>query len=94
MLHSMIQDELKNIDIEISILSVPEQSSLSDIWEGEGVVLKKGLYQATYLPQVWEDIPSKDQFLSSLCMKAGIKEDCWKDEKTNFYTYSADVFSE
>ena len=96
------EEELEDIVIDISVLSVPEKLSFSS---GEdlknqlkplidGVVLKQGFYQSTYLPQVWEQLPDKEQFLSSLCNKGGLKSDCWQDTKTEVFTYQADVFEE
>ena len=40
----------------------------------DGVVLSVGPDQATYLPQVWKEIPSKEEFLGSLSRKAGLDE--------------------
>lgn len=95
-------EELKDIEIEISVLSVPEKlefSSGEDLKnklrpEIDGVVLKKGFKQSTYLPQVWEQIHDKEQFLSSLCKKGGLSSDCWQDTTTEVLTYQAFVFSE
>ena len=95
-------DELKDIEIEISVLTVPERlefSSGDDLKSKlrplvDGVVLKKGFYQSTYLPHVWEQIPDKGQFLSNLCSKGGMGAECWKDNSTEVYTYQAFVFSE
>ncbi|GAI80428.1 unnamed protein product, partial [marine sediment metagenome] len=96
------EEELKDIEIDISVLSVPEKLSFSsgdDLLDKlrpsvDGVVLKQGFYQSTYLPQVWEQFSSKEQFLSSLCGKGGLDSDCWKDTKTEVLTYQADVFEE
>lgn len=96
------QDELKDITLDISVLSVPSQldySSPEDLLDKlrplvDGVVLKQGWNQATYLPQVWEQIPDKKEFLSSLCAKAGLKTDCWKEKELQVYTYQALVFAE
>lgn len=94
-------DELKDIKIEISVLSLPkilQYSSDEDLLKKltpyeDGVILKFGSRQSTYLPQVWEQIPDKKIFLSSLCQKAGMPEDCWK-KGAEVYTYRAEVFSE
>ena len=94
------ENELNEIKIEISVLTVPQRlefSSGDDLKNKlrpniDGLVLKKGFYQSTYLPQVWEQIPNKESFLSNLCMKAGMAIDCWKDTSTEVYTYQAFVF--
>jgi len=96
------KDELKDIEIDVSVLSVPEKLPFESGEELksklrpliDGVVLKQGFYQSTYLPQVWEQLPGKEQFLSSLCNKAGMDSNCWKDTKTEVFTYQADVFEE
>ena len=95
------EDELNEIEIEISVLTVPQRlefSSGEDLKSKlkpkiDGIVLKKGFYQSTYLPQVWEQLSDKELFLSSLCRKAGLSSECWKDTSTQVYTYQAFVFS-
>ncbi|RMF54982.1 AmmeMemoRadiSam system protein B [Candidatus Woesearchaeota archaeon] len=95
-------DELDDIKIEISVLSVPEPlefSSGEDLKNKlrplvDGVVLRNGMRQSTYLPQVWEQLPDKELFLTSLCKKGGMREDCWKDTSTKVSTYQAFVFEE
>ncbi len=87
------KDEFEIIDIEISVLTVPEKSSIDSVRPGiDGVVLKQGVQGATYLPQVWEDINDKDAFLNSLCLKGGMAEDAWKNEGIEVYTYQVEKF--
>ncbi len=87
--------ELAECKIEISILSVPQLTSLLEIRENiDGVVLKQDAYQATYLPQVWQDISGPAEFYGSLCLKAGLQADCYTDPETEFYKYQAEVFTE
>lgn len=96
------ENELKDIAIEISVLTVPEKlefSSADDLKNKlvplrDGVVLKSGWHGATFLPQVWEEIPDKEEFLANLCQKGGASRDCWKDTSTEVYTYHAQVFAE
>jgi AmmeMemoRadiSam system protein A len=95
-------EELSSITIEISVLTVPEKLELKDRSElpnrlapgRDGVILKNRWYQSTYLPQVWEDLPDKEEFLDSLCRKGGMPVGCWKDEDTEIFTYQAEVFRE
>ncbi|MCH9813553.1 MAG: AmmeMemoRadiSam system protein A [Epsilonproteobacteria bacterium] len=76
--------EDKNFTIEVSILSEPKQLSYKDqadlkrkIKVGvDGVILKHGNYQATFLPQVWEQLPRFEAFFSHLCQKAGMRSNC------------------
>jgi AmmeMemoRadiSam system protein A len=77
-------EELNEIKIEVSILSEPKALQYSDVEDlrnkivpmKDGIVLRYNGYQATYLPQVWEQLPDFDAFFSSLCMKAGLPGDC------------------
>jgi len=94
-------DELKDIDIEVSVLTLPKilefktpEELLDKISKKDGIILKSGIHQATYLPQVWEQIPHKELFLSHLCLKAGLPFECWKSLDIEIKTYQAQVFSE
>ena len=77
-------DELKDITIEVSILSDPKPLPYEDKEDlrkkitpmRDGVVLRLGSHQATYLPQVWEQLPDFDHFFGSLCQKAGLNPSC------------------
>ncbi len=94
--------EFHNIDIEISLLSVPEQLDFADasdlidtLQPGiHGVIIKKGKAQATFLPQVWEQLPKPESFLSRLCEKAGLASDAWMTDDLIVYLYEVASFSE
>jgi len=90
--------ELKDIDIEISVLSQPRRvKDASEIQLGKhGVIVGKGNHQGVFLPQVADETGwSKEEFLSQLCsQKAGLPPDAWKDPDTALYVFTADVFSE
>jgi AmmeMemoRadiSam system protein A len=96
------RDEVEKLNLEISVLSVPQPlvfSSPEDLLQKlvplqDGVILGLGGRQATYLPQVWEQLPDKTAFLSSLCRKAGLFSDDWKNPKLKVETYQAEVFGE
>ncbi|MFH1291891.1 MAG: AmmeMemoRadiSam system protein A [bacterium] len=91
----LTKDEFDNVDIEISILTEPQkldfidsQDLIDKLRAGiDGVIISKGNYGATYLPQVWEDLSSKKEFLSSLCLKAGLGADDWKNSKLEVKVY-------
>ncbi len=92
-------DELGDIDIEISVLSVPKMiTSVEEIELGvHGVIITRGSSnQGVFLPQVAAETKwSKEQFLSELCsQKAGLPKDCWKDPLTKMDVFTADVFSQ
>lgn len=92
---SVTASELDEIEIEISILTVPKPDTLENIIKDKlGTVLSQGSRGATYLPQVWDDLNDSDQFFSSLCMKGGLPADCYKDSETELLSYKAIVFHE
>jgi AmmeMemoRadiSam system protein A len=94
--------EWERVKIEISILTEPKplpytgaEDLLGKLRPGiDGVILKKGMHQATFLPQVWEQIPDKNEFLTHLCLKAGLDMDAWKKEKLEVSTYQVQAFEE
>ncbi len=91
-------EEIAGLKIEISVLSVPKKiKTAGEIKLGrDGVIVKRGLRQGVYLPQVANETGwSKEKFFNSLCsQKAGLPEEAWKDEKTDLLVFQAEVFSE
>ena len=84
----LTEEELKDIKIEISILSpMVKVESYKDVQKGKhGVLIKKGHSSGTYLPQVWEHFKTRDEFLSSLCgEKAVLPALAWKEKSTDIY---------
>lgn len=92
------EEELKDISIEISVLTPLEKISSPDEIElgRDGIYIKKGPYTGTLLPQVAEKTDwNKEQFLGHCARdKAGIGWDGWKDEDTELYAYQAIIFRE
>jgi len=94
--------EWEDIKVEISILTDPailKYSDADDLLKKirpdvDGVIIKKGYYQATFLPQVWEQLPDKKEFFTHLCLKAGMDGDEWKKGKLEVYTYQVQAFEE
>lgn len=76
-------NELKKIKVEVSLVSPPEVLPFSDendlqqkLEPGvDGVIISAGSRQATFLPQVWEQLPAPAQFLAHLKLKAGLPSD-------------------
>ena len=96
-------DEMKDIKIEISVLTPPrklEVSSANDLLKKlaprkYGLTIEKGWARATFLPVVWDELKEKEDFLSHLCMKAGLEPDAWKDTRSmEFFIYQAQEFEE
>lgn len=98
----LTKEEWKRVRIEVSILTEPKPVSYSDaddllnkIRPGvDGVILKKGFYQSTFLPQVWEQLPKKEEFLTHLCLKAGLDGDEWRKGDLEVLTYQVQAFEE
>jgi hypothetical protein len=81
------EKELSGMSYEVSVLSKPEPfepASADDLLNSikdKGVIIKKDFSSAVYLPQVWEHFSSAADFLSSLCLKAGLSANEWKNYK-------------
>jgi AmmeMemoRadiSam system protein A len=94
--------ELDLLEIEISILTEPKPMNyrdaadlLSKLRPGvDGVTICLGHASATFLPQVWEQLPEPQDFLAHLCMKAGLAADAWKMSRIEVSTYQVQYFEE
>jgi AmmeMemoRadiSam system protein B/AmmeMemoRadiSam system protein A len=91
------RDELPRLSYEVSLLSsarlVPDANAI--IPGRHGVIVSRDGRAGLFLPQVWEQIPGKEQFLSELCaQKAGLARDCWKDGATRLAVFTVSAFSE
>ncbi len=93
------EEELEKVKIEVSVLSVAQpvdftntEELLKKLRPGiDGVVIKRGSQWATYLPQVWEELPVKEKFLNSLCEKAGLPLDDWQKAGIEVLVYQVEV---
>jgi AmmeMemoRadiSam system protein A len=89
-------DELPDLELEISVLSETETLPFDDradlvdkIRPGvDGLILSSASgHRGTFLPSVWESLPSSEQFLQHLVMKAGLPSGFWSDDfKIERYT--------
>ena len=93
----MREDELNEIELDISVLSpLKEISDISEIEVGKhGLLIEKGGFKGLLLPQVaieqnWDRI----KFIEQTCYKAGLNKDAWKESDTIIKTFSAEVFGE
>ncbi len=90
-------DELKNISLEISVLSELKLiKNVDEIKVGtHGIYIIRGYYRGVLLPQVATEYKwDRDTFLQQTCFKAGLPADAWKDPNTEIYIFSAQVFGE
>jgi len=60
----------------------------------DGVIIRKEYYSATFLPQVWEQLPRPEDFLNHLCAKAGLPADAWRKTGLEVMTYQVQYFEE
>ena len=99
---ALSKEELEQIEIEVSLLTEPKPLEYKDADDllaklrphVDGVILRKGMYSSTFLPQVWEQLPEKELFLSHLCLKAGLPADEWKKGDLDVRTYQVQYFEE
>ncbi len=98
----LTRDELDKIDIEVSILTEPRPLAheggadlLSKLRPHvDGVIIRQGGAGATFLPQVWEQLPDPREFMEHLCRKAGLSKDAWKSRNLGVSTYQVQYFEE
>ncbi len=97
----LTRKEFKQTRIEVSILSPPvlfeyeyPDELLKRLRPGiDGVILQDGGKRATFLPQVWEQLPSPEAFLENLCRKAGIESSAFREKILEIKTYTVQSFS-
>ena len=90
--------ELEDAIVEVSVLSAPTALPVADEAEllarlrpgVDGVILSDAGHRATFLPQVWEQLPDPADFLARLRRKAGLPADYWgRDVVVETYTVTA-----
>jgi len=97
----LTSDELHRTRVEVSLLEpaqpfafADEDDALARLRPGhDGLILTHGLRRATFLPQVWETLPTARQFLAQLKLKAGLPADFW-DEKITLSRYGVQKWKE
>ncbi|WP_457597506.1 AmmeMemoRadiSam system protein A [Hydrogenimonas sp.] len=94
-------EEFQRVDIEVSLLTVPQPLEYGDVEDlrrkiepgKDGVILQLDGRQATFLPQVWEELPQFELFFAHLCLKAGLPQNCLAYHPAIF-TYRVEKFKE
>ena len=94
--YPMKEEDLESFDLEISVLSpLVKIESPEEVQVGvHGLYLEKNFSRGVLLPQVaveqgWD----RETFLGKTALKAGLKEDDWK-EGADIYVFSAQIFGE
>lgn len=84
----LTRDELARTRVEVSLLSPAEPLFVTDEADAlahlrpqvDGLILAAGGRRATFLPQVWEQLPEPAVFLARLKQKAGLPAAYWSPE--------------
>ena len=77
--------ELDQTRIEVSVLTPREElaftsqaDALRQLRPGtDGIVLEFGAHRGTFLPQVWDQLPTPEHFMAELRRKAGLQPGFW-----------------
>ncbi len=92
------KEEMKEIDIEISILTPPRKINdyRTIVLKRDGVIVRNGNRGGVFLPQVAEETGwGLDTFLGELCsQKAGLPWTCYKDKSSELSVFQVELFSE
>ena len=97
----LLAEEIEQTRIEISVLSPAEPMQVTDrddllqqLVPGiDGLVLADGTHRATFLPKVWEQLPTPEMFLEQLLRKAGLPPQHWSGT-LQFERYGTTSFGE
>ena len=98
----LTREEFDRTEIEVSVLTEPQPLTYRDAADliaklrphVDGVIIRKKHASATFLPQVWEQLPEAEKFLSHLCLKAGLPSDDWRHSELEVLTYQVQYFEE
>jgi AmmeMemoRadiSam system protein A len=93
--------ELSRTNVEVSLLSSMhplhfdnEAQALAQLRPGvDGVVFEFNGYRSTFLPQVWDQLPTPADFIAHLKHKAGLSPDFWA-QGVRLLTYTVSKFKE
>jgi AmmeMemoRadiSam system protein A len=93
--------ELARTQVEVSVLSPMQPLTFNSEAEAvaqlrphvDGVVLEYGAHRGTFLPQVWEQLPTPQAFMAQLKVKANLPSDFWA-EGVRLQRYTVDKWKE
>lgn len=96
-------DEYPQLSIEVSVLSKPTPMAVNSrqgleqaLRPGkDGLIISDGRHQATFLPQVWDELPEPHDFVSHLLAKAGLRANHdWRDGSIHCSRYAVTAYKE
>ena len=85
-------NEYNRITIGVSLLSKPEriefeteEELLEELTPAvDGLIIRDGNFQSVFLPDVWEQLPDKQEFIEQLKLKAGLPKDYFSESLEAF----------
>ena len=96
-------EELDDVVVEVSVLTPPEELKIEPrkdmpgniVIGRDGLIVERGLNRGLLLPQVpiewkWD----ANTCLEQACIKAGLTQDMWLDQRTKILVFHAEVFHE
>ena len=89
----VMPDELRDLDVEVSVLSPFERIRPEDVVPGrDGLLIRRGMRSGVLLPQVatehrWDRVA----FLRAVCQKAALPSEAWQDPGTELWAFRAQV---
>lgn len=95
----LAEEDIQQVELQISVLSHPEPlevNSQSDVLAQlqpgiDGVVFQDGTHKSTFLPQVWDQLPTPEAFMAQLKQKAGLPANHWS-ANVRILRYTVDKF--
>lgn len=85
----LARDDWPGLQLEVSVLDAPEalppaatedEARAALVPGRDGVILRWRDRRATFLPQVWDELPTPEAFLAALKRKAGLASGFWSPE--------------
>ena len=95
--HEVTAEEVPELHIEISVLSPMRRIAdpAEIVPRRHGVLLRMNGRSGLFLPQVWEQLPEKEQFMGYLCAeKAGLPCDAWLNPDAEIFVFTVFAFEE
>ena len=93
---AMRAEELINVNIEISLLSTPAPIRAEEVQIGtHGLLVSRATRRGLLLPQVAVAHGlTAEQFLAETCRKAELSLDAWRDQDTQLFGFTCEIFSD
>jgi uncharacterized protein (TIGR00296 family) len=99
----VVEAELKEIVVEVSVLTVPETLKVSTPLElpkmvrigTDGLIVASRWGSGLLLPQVARELQfGSEEFLTQTCLKAGLMPDAWLTDSVQVQSFQAEIFGE